>query len=430
MDSFEGNIREMNQQSGFLSARDYGATGNGATLDTSAIQAAMDAAARVGGGTVFVPAGQYVTGSLFLRDHVTLHLDAGAVLLGSENPADYPAVRARWEGVTQDIHAPLIAGEGLKNIAVVGRGTIDGRGAIWWQKHRAQTLDAPRPRLISFTNCSNALIEGVTLTNSPAWTINPVRCENVTVDKVTIVNPPDSPNTDGINPDSSRNVHISNCHVDVGDDCVTLKSGIETEAPELRAPCENITITNCTMVHGHGGVVIGSEMSGGVRNVVISNCVFVGTDRGIRIKSRRGRGGFVEDVRVTNVVMRDVLCPFTLNLYYHINKRGDQIVSDKNARPLDEGTPRVRHIHLSHVTARGAKIAAGFVYGLPEMPIEDLTLDDVSITLDRDAEPGYADMADDIPQQRAAGFFARNVRGLRLRDVEIAHQIGEAFLVE
>jgi polygalacturonase len=421
---------EMDAVNPFLNIRDFGARGDGVTLDTRALQRAIDAAAQTGGATIFVPAGQYVTGSIFLRDHITLHLDAGAVLLGSENPADYPALRARWEGVTQDTHAPLIAAENARNIALTGRGTIDGRGAIWWQKHRAQTLDAPRPRLISFSNCVNVLIESVTLTNSPAWTINPVRCENVMVDKVTIINPPDSPNTDGINPDSSRNVHISNCHVDVGDDCVTIKSGIETEAPELRVPCENITITNCTMVHGHGGVVIGSEMSGGVRNVVIANCVFVGTDRGIRIKARRGRGGFIEDVRVTNVVMRDVLCPFTINLYYHVNKRGDAIVADKKPRPVDEGTPRVRHIHLSHITARDAKIAAGFVYGLPEMPIEDLSLDDVSITMDQNALADFADMADDMPPQRAAGFFARNVRGLRLRDVAIAHQIGEAFLVE
>ena len=283
----EADRRKVDPQVAFLNVRQSGAVGDGAASDTRALQGAIDAAAQSGGGTVLVPAGKYVTGSLFLRDNITLFLDAGAILLGSENPADYPIARARWEGVTQDTHAPLVAGERLKNIALVGRGTIDGRGAIWWQKHRAKTLDAPRPRLISFANSTNVLIEGVTLMNSPAWTINPVRCENVTVDKVTIVNPPDSPNTDGINPDSCRNVHISNCHVDVGDDCVTIKSGIETESPELRAPCENITVTNCTMVHGHGGVVIGSEMSGGVRNVVISNCVFVGTDRGIRLKSRR-----------------------------------------------------------------------------------------------------------------------------------------------
>jgi len=425
----EADRRKVDPQVAFLNVRQSGAVGDGAASDTRALQGAIDAAAQSGGGTVLVPAGKYVTGSLFLRDNITLFLDAGAILLGSENPADYPIARARWEGVTQDTHAPLVAGERLKNIALVGRGTIDGRGAIWWQKHRAKTLDAPRPRLISFANSTNVLIEGVTLMNSPAWTINPVRCENVTVDKVTIVNPPDSPNTDGINPDSCRNVHISNCHVDVGDDCVTIKSGIETESPELRAPCENITVTNCTMVHGHGGVVIGSEMSGGVRNVVISNCVFVGTDRGIRLKSRRGRGGYIEDVRATNIIMREVLCPFTINLYYHINKRGDKMVSDKQPRPIDEGTPRVRHVHLSHVTARDAKIAAGFVYGLPEMPIEDLTLDDVSVTMDRTAQAGYADMADDIPPMQAAGLFVRNVRGLRLREVEIMNQVGEAFLI-
>jgi polygalacturonase len=420
----------MNQPPTCFNVRDCGATGDGATLDTRGIQSAIDAAARAGGGTVLVPAGKYVTGSIFLRDNITLFLDAGAILLGSENPADYPIQMARWEGVTRETHASLVAGKDLHQIALTGRGTIDGRGAIWWQKHRTKTLDAPRPRLISFANSNNVLIEGVTLINSPAWTINPVHCENVTVDKVTIVNPPDSPNTDGINPDSCRNVHISNCHVDVGDDCVTIKSGVEAEKPELRAPCENITVTNCTMVHGHGGVVIGSEMSGDVRNVVISNCVFVGTDRGIRMKSRRGRGGLIEDVRVTNVVMHDVLCPFTMNLYYHINARGDKTVSDKQPHPVGDGTPRIRHVHLSHVTARNAKIAAGFVYGLPEMPIEDLTLDDVSITMDRTAEAGYADMADDIPQMQAAGLFVRNVRGLHLREVEITNQIGEAFLVE
>jgi polygalacturonase len=296
--------------------------------------------------------------------------------------------------------------------------------------HRAQTLDAPRPRLISFANCSNVLIEEVTLVNSPAWTIHPVRCENVTVDKVTIGNPADSPNTDGINPDSCHNVHISNCHVDVGDDCITLKAGTEQEPPELRAPCENITITNCTMVHGHGGVVIGSEMSGGVRNVAISNCVFVGTDRGIRLKSRRGRGGIIEDIHATNIVMNDVLCPFTMNLYYHINARGDKYVSSKRPQPITDGTPIFRRIHYSHITARHSQYAAAFLYGLPEMPIEDISFDDVSISMAEDAQAGEPDMADDIPTMQRAGFFARNVRGLRLRDVEITNQIGEAFVLD
>ncbi len=413
----------------YFNVINFGARGDGERLDSPAIQSAIDACSQAGGGTVYVPAGNYVIGSIFLRSHITLHLDAGATLLGSEKPADYPVMRGRWEGVEQETHAPLIAGSHLTNIAMVGRGRVDGRGAIWWQRHRDKTLRYPRPRLISFAHCANVLIEGVTLTHSPSWTIHPVHCENVTVDKVTISNPPDSPNTDGINPDSCRHVHISNCHVDVGDDCIAIKSGIETDSPDPRAPCENITITNCTLLHGHGGVVIGSEMSGGVRNVVISNCIFIGTDRGIRLKSRRGRGGTVEDIRVTNIVMQGVRCPFTLNLYYHSGVKGNSVIADKRPHPVDESTPRFRHLHFSHITARDAQYAAAFLYGLPEMPIEDISFEEVAISLASNAQAGAPEMADDIEPMRRAGFFARNVRGLRLDRVHITNQVGEAFML-
>ncbi len=412
-----------------ISVKDFGAQGDGIALDTAAIQRAIDVAAQNNGGTIWIPAGKYVIGSIFLRDNITLHLDAGAVLLGSRTLTDYPIISTRWEGVTQPTHAPLIAGNGLHNLAITGHGIIDGRGDIWWQQHRAKTLDAPRPRLISFANCANILIEGITLTNSPAWTIHPVRCENVTIDKVTIRNPADSPNTDGINPDSCRNVRIANCHIDAGDDCITIKSGTEAEPPELRTPSENITITNCTMVHGHGGVVVGSEMSGDVRNVVIANCVFIGTDRGIRLKSRRGRGGIVEDIRATNIVMTDVMCPFTINLYYHINARGNPYVSDKQLQPVNDGTPIFRRIHYSHITARNAQAAAAFLYGLPEMPIADISFEDVTIAMANEAPASEPEMADHIPTMQRAGFFARNVRGLHLRNVHIENQVGEAFLL-
>ncbi len=184
------------------------------------------------------------------------------------------------------------------------------------------------------------------------------------------------------------------------------------------------------MVHGHGGVVIGSEMSGGVHNVVIANCVFIGTDRGIRLKSRRGRGGVVEDIRVSNILMTDVLCPFTMNLYYHINARGNKYVSDKQPQPVTNGTPIFRHIHYSDITVRNSQYAAAFLHGLPEMPIQDVSFDDVSIAMATDAQAGTPDMADDISPMQRAGFFARNVRGLRLRDVRIENQIGEAFLLK
>ena len=374
-------------------------------------------------------AGAYVTGALFLASHVTLHVDAGATLLGSQAPADYPIISSRWEGSEQLTHAPLIGGRDLESVAVTGRGTIDGRGQCWWQWHAEASLAYPRPRLISFVECRNVLIEGITATNSPSWTINPVRCENVTVTAITVVNPPDSPNTDGINPDSCRNVRISNCHVDVGDDCITIKSGSEHEDQGKLAPCENITITNCTMMHGHGGVVIGSEMSGGVRNVVISNCVFTGTDRGIRFKSRRGRGGVVEDIRVSNIVMVDVLCPLSINLYYGCGAWGDESVSDKLPRPVTDGTPCFRRIHLSQITARQVKYAAGFLYGLAEMPVEDIAISDVSISMAPGAEAGYPDMADDLEPMGQAGFFIRNAVRLRLHNVEVTGQLGPALSV-
>jgi polygalacturonase len=410
-----------------FNVRDYGAWGNGQTLDSPAIQSAIDACSVQGGGTVHLPAGQYLTGSLFLRSDISLHLDSGAVILGSENPEDYPVIHSRWEGKHQDTYAPLITGQNLNNISVVGRGTIDGRGAVWWQVKRDGRLKHPRPRLISFSDCTNVLIEGITAINSPSWTINPVHCQNVNIRGITIINPADSPNTDGINPDSCRLVRISDCYVSVGDDCITIKSGTEHEAPDRYAPCRDITITNCTLERGHGGVVIGSEMSGGVKNVVISNCVFIGTDRGIRIKSRRGRGGAIEDIRVSNLIMDGVLCPFTMNLYYHIGVRGNSDVSDKNPRSVDDTTPRLRRIHFSNITAREVKHAAGFLYGLAEMPLEDISFTDVSISISEEADSGYPEMADDIPSMSKAGFFIRNAQHLRLENVEVTGQVGEPF---
>ncbi len=410
--------------------REHGASGDGLTLDMHAIQGLMDKCAEQGGGTVYFPAGNYVTGSLSMRSNITLHLDAGAVILGSENPKDYPIIHSRWEGTHQKTYAPLIAGKNLHNVAVVGRGTIDGRGAIWWKATTEKTLAHPRPRLISFSDCNNVLIEGITAINSPSWTINPVHCQNVTIRAITVINPADSPNTDGINPDSCRLVRISDCFVSVGDDCIALKSGTEHEQPERCAPCRDITITNCTLERGHGGVVIGSEMSGGVKNVVISNCVFIGTDRGIRIKSRRGRGGTVEDIRVANVIMDGVLCPFTMNLYYNIGEHGNLSVSDKNPRSVNDGTPRLRRIHFSQITAREVKHAAGYLYGLAEMPLEDISFRDISISISEEAGSGYPEMADDIPSMSKAGFFIRNARRIRLERVEVMGQLGPEFDID
>ena len=222
-----------------------------------AIQRAIDAAAVQGGGRVVVPAGEYETASLVLRSNVELHLEAGAVLRFTDDFDAYPVVNIRWEGYEQPCRRPLIYAKNEVNVALTGFGTLEGQGKKWWTAFRAKTLDAARPCAVCFEDCTRVRMSDFMVHNSPNWTIHPVRCENVTIDNLTIVNPFDSPNTDGIDPESCRNVRITGCHIDVGDDCIAVKAGTEDALEDV--PCENIAITGCTMVHGHGGVVLGSD---------------------------------------------------------------------------------------------------------------------------------------------------------------------------
>lgn len=407
---------------------DFGARPDGLTLCTGAFTAAIAACAAAGGGTVYVPGGIFLTGPVRLKSNITLYLDAGARVVFSWSQDDYPVIDSRWEGSACRTYAPQIYGTGLKNVTITGRGVLDGQGDYWWQVFRDRKLRFPRPRLISFEDCSNVTIEGVTLLNSPSWTINPILCRNVTIHRVTVENPADSPNTDGINPESCKNVHISDCHLDVGDDCIALKSGTEALTP--RVPCENITITNCTMVHGHGGVVIGSEMSGDVRNVVISNCVFEGTDRGIRIKSRRGRGGVVEEIRVNNIIMKGVISPFVIHMYYHCGAGGkDEFVRDKKPHPVTEATPFFRGIHFSNITAKNVKAAAGFIYGLPEAPVTDLTFDNIAVEMASDAVPDFPAMMDQVEPMKKEGFFCCNAKLVSFSNIRLSGHSGPAFKV-
>jgi len=313
----------------------YGASNDSSKKATVAISNAIAAASRAGGGTVYFPPGKYLTGAIHLKSNIIVFIDAGAELHFSDNFDDYlPMVESRYEGVDVKSFSPLFYAYRADNITITGRGIINGHGKKWWDfvegykegqnRTKWQQLfdslnkdiilpDDPRqmkrgflrPPFIQPMYCKNVTIEGITIINSPFWTVNPEFCENVRVTGVTINNPP-SPNTDGINPESCKYVHISDCHISVGDDCITIKSGKDKPGRSKAAPAQNYTITNCTMLSGHGGVVIGSEMSGGVKNIVISNCIFDGTDRGIRIKTTRGRGGIVEDIRVDNIIMKNI----------------------------------------------------------------------------------------------------------------------------
>jgi len=415
--------------------RQFGAVGDGKTSCTSAIQQTIDHCASLGGGTVVVPGGKFVTGTIWLRSNITLHLESGAVLLGTRNVSEHPMWASKWEGPVRPTHAPLIAGEGLQNIAVSGRGTIDGQGKFWWNLFQtemgADMRRDIRPNLLQVVDCRNVLIESVHIVNSSRWTLRPTACDNVTIARVTIHNPPDSPNTDGINPDSCSNVHISDCHIDVGDDCITLKSGAEDDGRAEHRPCQNITIMNCTMLHGHGGVVIGSEMSGGVRNVAISNCVFSGTDRGIRLKSRRGRGSVIEDLRVDNIVMDNVLCPIAVNMFYECGVRDASLVTDQSPKPVGPGTPQFRRLRFSNITATKVKYAAVFVLGLPEMSVEDVTIEGVSLYLDPTSTKGGSPvMAPGIPDMCRAGVCVRNARNVKLRSIDVQNQLGPAVVID
>ncbi|MCH1625454.1 glycoside hydrolase family 28 protein [Ferdinandcohnia quinoae] len=407
----------------------FGAIGDGKTVNTKAIANAINACAQAGGGTVYVPAGCFLTGAVILKSNVNLYLEAGSTLRFSNDINEYQVVHSRWEGVAKQVYASCIYGENLENVSVTGHGLLEGNGAFWWDLFRKKKNKYARPKLVSFDHCKRVLISGVKMINSPSWTVNPICCEDVTVHNVTIINPADSPNTDGINPESCRNVRISDCHIDVGDDCIAIKAG--TEDTHNRIPCENITITNCTMIHGHGGVVLGSEMSGDIRNVTISNCVFEGTDRGIRFKSRRGRGGVVEDIRVTNIVMKGVICPFILNLYYFCGPRGkEKYVWDKEPYPVTDETPAFRRIHFSNITAREVSAAAGFIYGLAERYVEDISFDNISVAMADDAKPGMPAMMSELEPMKQHGFFCSNVNGISFQRVQVSNHEGPAFYVE
>ncbi|MCD6287638.1 MAG: glycoside hydrolase family 28 protein [Candidatus Hydrogenedentes bacterium] len=388
----------------------YGAVGDGTTLCTKSIQKAIDECAKHGGGKVVIPPGKFLTGSLYLKNNVTFNIGEGATLLASMNFDDFPPIDTGWRVLSKDIRrSAVVMGFDLENVAVTGRGTINGQGQPWWDalrkdKHRAAgekpILTHGRPHTVNLYRCKNVLIEDVTIMNSPSWTIHLVGCDDVVVDRVSIENPEGSPNTDGINPESCRNVRISNCSINTNDDCITLKSGKDEEGRTKARPTENIVITNCVMYRGHGAVVVGSEMSGDVRNVTASNIVCVGTDRAVRIKSTRGRGGVVENLRFSNFVAVDVNEPIYITNFY----------SKSAPEPVSERTPVFRDIAISNFTIKDSPITAK-IEGLPEQPIEGIRITDVKASTEK-------------------GFLCTDVKGLELHNMDVNVETGPAFYMK
>ena len=385
-------------QSVWINIKEKGADPEGKIKCTTVINQLIDSLAATGGGTVYFPPGTYFTGPVIFKSNITLYIDAGATIEFSDDFDDYlPMVPSRWEDIRVKNFKSQFYAYQCKNIAIRGDGHIDGNGKKWWdfwnqvktgepkdskwqmifRNENADLLNRNeylrsknaflRPHMLLTYECSNVLIEGVSFSNPPFWTIVPTFTDNITIDGITIENPDYSPNTDGIDLSSCTNVHISNSHISVGDDCIVIKSGRDEDGREANRPTENLVITNCTMLKGHGGVVIGSEMSGDVRRVAISNCVFEGTDVGIRIKTMRGRGGIVEDVRVSNILMVDMV------------KEGVIITmryQPTNPEPLSERTPAVNNIHLTGINIRNADRAIA-IYGLEEKEVSEVTFSDM-----------------------------------------------------
>ena len=337
-----------------------------------AINAAIKACADAGGGVVYVPPGRYLTGTVRLKSHVTLDIEGGAFLLGSENPDDYPIIKSPWggRGRGRGGRAPLIYAVDAENITLTGRGTIDGQGAIWWKCVRltqpnkyppGPQTDEDRAEAAKLANGRPNLIRFLPLQGRADRAAEHPELARVGHPSAALRAPSrrgrfdqeprdrSAHNTDGINPESCRDVQITNCRIDTGDDGITIKSAATEAGRKMGRPCENITIANCVVYHAHGGVTIGSEMSGGVKNVVVTNCVFQGTDNGIRLKTERGRGGVVEGLVVSNIVMEDVPFPIHITMFY---TRGDLTKTES----VDEGTPAFRDMLFSNITARARRV--------------------------------------------------------------------------
>ncbi len=436
-DNFSLTFRTR-RESFLLDVRRFGAAGDGVKQDTAALQAAIMACPAA--GTVYFPAGTYLTGPLFLKSDITLWLGEDARLLGLPDRRDYPVLPGMtpgtdekseyplgtWEGNPLDSFASLITGIGVENVDIIGPGTLDGGAQYgdWWVRSRVKRI-AWRPNTVFLSGCRNIRMQNLTVCNSPSWTVHPYYSDDLRFVDLSISNPPDSPNTDGFDPESCTNVTLLGTRISVGDDCIAIKSGKYYMSREHYKPTRSVKIRNCLLERGHGSVTIGSEIAGGVMDVHASKCVFSGTDRGLRIKTRRGRGdrSVLTDLVFEDIRMEGVHMPVTVNMFYYCDPDGHSTyVQDQNRMPVDERTPRVGTITIRRVECYDADASAVCVYGLPEQPVEKIELEDVSVSfLPRTRRKAQCPlMMDGLSPMTGKSFFFKNVEEVSLRRVRIA----------
>ncbi|MDO5528214.1 MAG: glycoside hydrolase family 28 protein [Paracoccus sp. (in: a-proteobacteria)] len=379
------------------------------------------------GGTLLIPPGRHEITPLILRRPRIIHLAQGATLAATADRETHPVITpgegATWEGLPEPCYAALVTAIGAGAVAITGLGALDGGGnrGDWWDWPKETRGGARRSRLVHLIGCDGATVAGVTLQNAPSWTLHPWRCRDLVCAGLHIINPPDSPNTDGLNPESCENTLIEGVRFSVGDDCIAIKAGkrgpLVPDAGSL-PPTRGVTIRHCWMERGHGGVVIGSEMSGGVEGVTITDCRMTGTDRGLRIKTRRGRGGAVRDIFMASSVMEDVGTAIAINMHYFCDAdgRSDEVQSRAPA-PVTDTTPHIENIRVEGLHVTGLRHAFLAALGLPEAPIAGVSITDASAEYAPDAPPEPPLMADHIRAVSGAGLLAEHCEILTAPDL-------------
>jgi len=430
-----------------LNVRDFGAKGDGVTDDTACLQAAVMTVPEH--GRVYIPKGIYRFTHLFLKSHMKLELAEGAVLLAIPDKTKLPILPGRiesydekgeflpasWEGSPLDAYASILTGMYVEDVVICGEGTIDGGADFdnWWDKDKRKDDPAARPRMLFLNHCQDVVIQGVTIRNSPSWNMHPYFSQRIRFLDIKIQSPDNSHNTDGIDPESCTDVEIAGVYFSVGDDCIAVKSGKMYMGKTYKTPSKNIVIHNCLMERGHGGVTIGSEIAAGVDNIVVRNCHFVDTDRGLRVKSRRGRGkdSYLSGITFEHVLMEGVRTPFVINCFYYCGADGkSEYVSSKEALPVDDRTPGVGRIQIRNVVCRDCHVAGVYFYGLPESKIECVEMENVSITYAENAREGKAAMMAGCERSCRQGIFVRNAKKVSLKNVVLKGNEGKAVDID
>ena len=416
-----------------LNVKNFGAKGDGKTLDTHYIQAAILACPD--GGRVYFPDGEYYTGPLFLRSNITIELAKNVKLIGDIDRNNYPILPGitftsneldeynlgSWEGNPLDCFASIITGINVENVNIIGEGVIDGNASNsdWWVDVRTKRI-AWRPRGLFLNHCKNVTLQGVTVTNTPSWNLHPYFSENLKFLDLKLINPKNSPNTDGCDPESCKNVDIIGVYFSVGDDCIAIKSGKIYMGRKYKKPSEYFNIRNCSMNFGHGAIVLGSEMSGGIKNITVSQCLFNQTDRGLRIKTRRGRGkdAVIDGIVFENIQMDDVLTPLVINMFYFCDPDGHtEYVYSKEKLPVDERTPYLGEFVFKDIDCKNVNVAAGTFYGLPEQPIKSINIENVNFHYSPNPKEGIPAMMDGLNPMKGKGLIFSYVNKVNIKNV-------------